>query len=125
MESVMKLIVPILGLAVVLILVINCSNGDSSKDSQPANRASGNQPDKNMRILFQWPGDDFATRQELETRDNIGRIISEKQIGKVIRSGTGMGWMDIVIEVEEKDSARRAIQKIIKEISPESKFTVR
>ncbi len=120
----MKLIVPIVGIAAIFILVINCSNGDSSQDSQPADIVSGNQPDKNLRILFRWPGDDFATKPELEARDKIGQLISERQIGKLIRSGTGMGWMDIVIEVEEKAGAKREIKKIIGEISPESKFTI-
>ena len=124
MESAMKWIVPILGIAVMFFPVINCSNDDASQDSQPSDSVSGPPPDKNLRILFRWPGDDFATKQELETRDKIGRIISERQIGKVIRSGTGMGWMDIVVEVEEKESARSAIQKIISEISPESNFSI-
>ena len=125
MESTMKLTTPVAAITALIIFVMSCSNGDPSQDSQSESTTVGNHADKILRIHFRWPGDDFATKQELETRDTIGRILSEKQIGKVIRSGTGMGWMDIVVEVEEKDSARIAIQKIIKEISPESQFTVR
>lgn len=124
MKLTMKLIFLIVGIAVIFLLVINCSNSDPSQRPQSSDIASGNQPDKNLRILFRWSGDDFATKQQLETRDKIERLISDRQIGKVIQSGTGIGWMDIVIEVEEKDTARKKIENIIKEISPDAKFTI-
>lgn len=120
----MKLIFRILRMTIILLLVIHCSNSDPSQEPPSAAIASGNQPDKNLRILFRWPGDDSATKQQLEARDKIERLISDRQIGNVIQSGTGMGWMDIVIEVEKKDNAREKIEKIIKEISPDAKFTI-
>jgi hypothetical protein len=125
MEPAMKLIFPIGRLAVVFLLCINCSNNDPSAGPRAADPASGNAPDKNLRILFRWPGDDFATRPQLEIRDKIERQISERQIGKVIQTGTGMGWMDIVVEVEEKESARIKIEKIIKQIAPDAQFSIR
>lgn len=124
MELTMKLIFRILRMTIILLLVIHCSNSDPSQEPPSAAIASGNQPDKNLRILFRWPGDDSATKQQLEARDKIERLISDRQIGNVIQSGTGMGWMDIVIEVEKKDNAREKIEKIIKEISPDAKFTI-
>jgi hypothetical protein len=124
MELAMKLIFLIVRMAIILLPVINCSNSDPSQEPPSADIASGNQPDKNLRILFRWPGDDFATTQQLEARDKIERLISERQIGNVVQSGAGMGWMDIVTEVEEKGNAREKIEKIIKEISPDAKFTI-
>jgi hypothetical protein len=120
----MKSIFFIIPMAVVLLLVINCSNSDPSQAPQSPDLSSGNQPDKKLRILFRWPGDDFATKQQLEVRDKIERLISERQIGEVIQSGNGLGWMDIVIEVKEKENAREKIEKIIKQISPDARFTI-
>ena len=60
----------------------------------------------------------------VETRDKIKALISDRQIGRVIQSGSGMGWMDIVIEVGDKDDTRKKIEKIIKEVSPDAKFTI-
>jgi hypothetical protein len=124
MELAMKLIFRIVRMAIIFLLVIHCSNSDPSQNPPSAAIGSGKQPDKNLRILFRWPGDEFATKQQLEVRDKIERLISDRQIGNVIQSGTGLGWMDIVIEVEEKDTAREKIEKIIKEISPDAKFTI-
>ncbi len=120
----MNLIFLIVGTAVIFLLITSCSNSDPPQEPPSADMASGSLADKNLRILFQWPGDDFATKQELETRDHIARLISERRIGNVIQSGTGMGWMDIVVEVVEKDSARKKIEKIIEEISPDAKFSL-
>jgi hypothetical protein len=121
----MKSIFFIVRLGVIFLLVINCSNGDPSQRPPSSDSASGRQPDKNLRILFRWPGDDFATKQRLENRDKIVSLISKRQIGRVIQSGTGMGWMDIVVEVAEKENVRGNIEKIIREISPDAKFTIR
>ena len=66
---------------------------------------------------------DFASKQDLETRDKIGRLLVENRLGKVVRTGTGMGWMDLILELENNSSARAEIEKIIREISPEAKFT--
>jgi hypothetical protein len=120
----MKLIFRIVPTAAIVMLVLNCSNSDPSLSAQPDDKAPGNQTHRNLRILFQWPGDDFATKQQIETRDKIKALISEQHIGQVIQSGSGMGWMDIVIEVEDKNQARRKIEKIIKEASPDAKFTI-
>lgn len=120
----MKSIFSIIRMAVVLLLVINCSNSDPSQALSSPDLSSGNQPEKKLRILFRWPGDDFATKQQLEVRDKIERLISERRIGKVIQSGTGLGWMDIVIEVKEKETAKERVEKIIKENAPNARFTI-
>ena len=77
-----------------------------------------------LRIVFKWPGDDFASRQDLATRDKIGDLIRERGVGKVVSVATGMGWMDIHIEVEDKDSATPRLEAIIKETEPGIIFTI-
>jgi hypothetical protein len=124
MDWAMKPIFSIAPMVFIFFLAISCSNSDPSGESRSSEPAAGSRPDQNLRILFRWPGDDLATKQQLETRDRIERLISERQIGKVIQSGTGMGWMDIIVEVAEKDRARERIEKIIRQISPDSKFTI-
>lgn len=77
-----------------------------------------------LRIVFKWPGDDFASRQDLAIRDKIGDLIRERGVGKIIRAGAGMGWMDILIEVEDKDNATPKLEAIIKETEPAIIFTI-
>ena len=77
-----------------------------------------------LRIVFKLPGDDFASRQDLAIRDKIGDLIRERGVGKIMRAGTGMGWMDIFIEVENKDNATPKLEAIIKETEPAIIFTI-
>lgn len=79
---------------------------------------------KTLRIVFKWPGDDFASRQDLVIRDKIEKRIRERGVGKIIRAGTGMGWMDIFIEVKDKDIAIPELESIIKETGSERNFTI-
>jgi hypothetical protein len=55
--------------------------------------------------------------------NKIARLISERQIGIFLQADTGMDWVKIVIEVEEKDGARKEIVKIINAISPVANFS--
>jgi hypothetical protein len=45
-------------------------------------------------------------------------------VGKIIRVGTGMGWMDIALKVENKEDARVALEEIISEVAPGMKFAI-
>ena len=105
-------------LILLVALIAGCS--DSGTPDTAGLRSPGN-----LRILFTWGGDDFASQQELETRDKIGRLISQKGIGRIVRSGTGMGWMDIVVEVEDKGGARKAIEPLVRDQAPGLRVAIR
>jgi hypothetical protein len=72
-----------------------------------------------------WPGDDLASRQEIEIRDKIARTIEERGIGTVTRVGTEMGTMEIFVKVEKKEAARSEIQAIVREMAPDMKSYIR
>lgn len=103
---------------------LGCLNEQPPEDTRPALLSSHEQTYNHLRIIIKWPGDDFATKQDLETRYKIEQLILEKRVGEIFRSGTGMGWMDINVKVRDKDSARIVIEEIINEISPGSKFAI-
>jgi hypothetical protein len=104
------------------VMANNCSNDKPTEDVN-LSLISTHKDSKNIfKIIIKWPGDDFASKQDLEIRDKIEKRISEKRLGKIVQSGTGMGWMDIIVDVKDKDSARSEIEGIIREISPNSKF---
>jgi hypothetical protein len=77
-----------------------------------------------LTIVFRWPGDDMANRQQLENRDRIARRIKNEGIGRVVRAGTGMGWMELVVAVEDKQSARRKIEQIVNAQWPGARFSI-
>ncbi len=77
-----------------------------------------------LRIVFKWHGDDFASRQDLAFRDKIGELIRERGVGRIIRAGTGMGWMDILVEVKDKGIALPKLNSIVKETGSELNFAI-
>ena len=77
-----------------------------------------------LRIVIKWPGDDMASRHELALRDRIAQRIVNENIGKIVRSGTGMGWMDIVVTVEDSESNSARIEQIVKVLVPDSGYTI-
>ena len=103
--------------ATALALLWGCS------DSEPP--SSGREgPAKNLRLVIKWSGDDPASKQDLNLRDKIEQQLVAKKVGKIVRSGTGMGWMDIVLEVDEQIKAREEIKAIVKSVAPEANFEV-
>jgi hypothetical protein len=68
-------------------------------------------PESKLRLVIRSPGDDFATKQDLEIQDRIGRLLVENRLGKVVRTGSGMGSMDLIVELEDNSSAGAEIEK--------------
>ncbi len=94
---------------------------DSSTQLLPSHRP--NVPTA-LRIIIKLSGDDFASKQDLETRGKIETLIVERGMGRVVRVGTGMGWMDILIEVGDRESAKKDIDKVMAEAVPKAKYLI-
>jgi hypothetical protein len=77
-----------------------------------------------LRLVFRWPGDDFASRQELETRSKIEALIVARGVGKILRTGSGMGWMDIWIAVADPDQAQKELEAVVAAVAPETKYAI-
>lgn len=111
-------------LAFVFLLAAGCEDEKPTNEVKkpPVHDKTG--AHNTLRIVFKWPGDDFASRQDLAIRDKIGNLIRERGVGRIIRDGNGMGWMDILIEVEDKDNATPKLEAIIKETEPAMIFNI-
>jgi len=103
--------------AIILSLVWSCSDAEP-----PASVSTGQ--GGNLRLVIKWPGDDMASKQDLELRDKVEQHIVKKQIGKIVRSGTGMGWMDILVKVNDQNRARPEIEAIVNAMAPDANFTI-
>ena len=105
--------------AIILALLWSCSEGEP-----PASVSVSEGPGNNLRLIIRWPGDDLASKQDLEIRNKIEQRIVAEKVGNIVRSGTGMGWMDIVLHVKDTARARTEIESIMKAIAPDSKFAI-
>jgi hypothetical protein len=103
--------------AIILTLLGSCTDGEP-----PASVGEGQA--QNLRLVIKWPGDDLASKQNLELRDKIEQLLVKQKVGKILRSGTGMGWMDIVVEVEDVERARIETEAVVKAIAPDLKFAI-
>lgn len=107
-----------------LLIVIGCSDNGAHKETAKTSESRMVHDETTLRLVIRWPGDDFASRQDIESRDKIQKLISEKKVGRIISAGTGMGWMDIVIKVKDKQAALSSISQIMRTAAPERKFTI-
>jgi hypothetical protein len=103
----------------VLLFAFAAVSCTSDEDSQSKGQRGGM-----LRIVMRWAGDDFAAQQDLAIRAQIAQYLVDSGAGKLVRTGTGMGWMDIVIEVQNKERARREIAAIVKRIAPGFRLTI-
>ncbi len=113
----------ILSLAALLTL-FGCSDNASHKKTAKTPERRIMHDETLLRLVIRWPGDDFASRQDIEERNKIERLISERKLGKIISAGTGMGWMDIVVKVKNKQAARSSISELMRIAAPTRKFTI-
>jgi hypothetical protein len=120
-ESVMNFLALLSG--VILLLLIACSGEGPDRGTSVLPSHKTSMPTI-LRIIIKWPGDDFASKQDLEARGKIENLIVERGVGRILRDGTGAGWMDIFVEAEDRESTKKAIDKIIGEAAPKAKFFI-
>jgi hypothetical protein len=101
----------------IVLAVVGCT---SDEDRQSTGQPSSGK----LRIVMRWAGDDFAAQQDLTIRDQVVRHLVDSGAGKLVRTGTGMGWMDIVLEVQNQERARQEIAAIVNRIAPGFRSTI-
>jgi len=97
-------------ISVLVILIVFAAVRCTSDEDRQSN---GGFDSGQLRIVMRWAGDDFASQHQLAVRDEIASTIAESGRGIILRTGTGMGWMDIIVEARE-DDARTVIEAIVK-----------
>ena len=108
-------------ISVLVMLIVFAAVGCTSDEDRQSNGQLGS---GKLRIVMRWAGDDFAAQQDLAIRDQVAQHLVDSGAGKLVRTGTGMGWMDIVIEVQNKESARQEIAAIVNRIAPGFRLTI-
>ena len=108
----------------ILALIIGCNAADQPDETRQPHASSDIASDGKLRVIIRWYGDDFASKQDLALRDKLAAEIQQRHVGRVVRTGTGMGWMDIAVAVADISLARREIESIIAQIAPDVRYTI-
>ncbi len=93
-------------IACILVIITACTENKSSefnKKTEERSRA------KTIRIVFSHPGDDIGSPEYRDILDKIIDSIIENEAGVIVRSGFGMGTMDVVIRtsIEQRTADRK------------------
>lgn len=104
---------------IVVLIVFAAVRCTSDEDRQGTGRLDSGM----LRIVMRWAGDDFASQHQLAVRDEIARNIAASSRGIILRTGTGMGWMDIIVDARG-DSARTAIEAIVRKHAKGFAFSI-
>ena len=107
-----------------LLLAVSCGDEKPTDTVKKPSARDKTGAYNTLRIVFKWPGDDFGSREDLAIRDRISALIRQRGVGRIIRTGTGMGRMDIYFEVQDKDNANPELEAIIKELAPKINYSI-
>jgi LmbE family N-acetylglucosaminyl deacetylase len=102
------------------VVLVGCTGGNQTEVSKSDSAETGVE----VRLVIRWGGDDFASRQDLELRAIIERTIEARDVGRVLGSGTGMGWMDVRIKAENRTEAKKALEALMKEVAPQAAYSI-
>lgn len=81
-----------------------------SCDAKPAPK-----PLSEIHIQIKIKGDGFASPEELRERNGLEEEIEKRMIGEVVDAGSGMGVMDLAVEVADPLKAQEQILKLLAE----------
>ena len=109
--------VPVLVLAA-LVLTLSCSReiADTGGGEDAVERGG-------IAIVFDLPGDDFASPEDLDRRNAIAAAVVEQGVGEVMSTGSGMGSMRIVVRMMP-DASTATLMNIIRDIYPEARYRI-
>lgn len=78
---------------------------------------------KTFRIVFRLPGDDIGSPESRELMEKIIDTIIRSEVGGIVRSGYGMGTMDIVIRTSI-EQPREKLNRIVLSQFPEARYRI-
>jgi hypothetical protein len=105
--------------AVLLFCIVSCRQSSfDEKSAQETTFLKGN-----YRIIFSLPGDDFASAVDLQQLQIIKETIVKEGVGKPIGTGSGMGNMVLIVNINTEE-AMRTLKHIIHDNYPSAKYKI-
>jgi hypothetical protein len=80
-----------------------------------AERIRANDRRQRVRVNLKLAGDGMATPEELHVRHALEDEIERRRIGSVTDAGSGFGWADFQVAVDDTERAAEQIRALIDE----------
>jgi len=107
-------------IACILLSITACTENKSSEFNK---KIEGRMGVKTIRIVFSLPGDDIGSPEYRDILDKIMDSIIRTEAGAIIRSGFGMGTMDIVIRTSIEQPTEK-LSRIVLSQFPKAKYRI-
>ncbi len=107
-------------IACILLSITACTENKSSEFNKKIEERSGA---KTIRIVFSLPGDDIGPPEYRDILDKITDSIIRSGTGAIVRSGFGMGTMDIVVRTSIEQPTEK-LSRIVLSQFPKAKYRI-
>jgi hypothetical protein len=107
-------------IACILLSITACTENKSPEFNKKTEERSGV---KTIRIVFSLPGDDIGSPEYRNILNKIIDSIIESEAGVIVRSGFGMGTMDVVIRTSIEQPTEK-LSRIVLSQFPKAKFRI-
>jgi hypothetical protein len=103
-----------------VLLAMACSGPrDTGKDAEKAVFAAGD----TVKVVFAMPGDDIGSPETAALLEKIKASIAARDAGKIVRTGFGMGTMEVVVKLHG-NGGLPALEESIRSEYPRAKYHV-
>lgn len=72
-----------------------------------------------LEMIINLAGESLAKPDELDLKWRLSKLIEARSIGTVIGSGSGLGKMDIGVEVDEVESSKSNLRQLAEDLGVE------
>lgn len=72
-----------------------------------------------VEMIINLAGESFANAEEFRLKQELSDLIELRQIGKVVGSGSGLGQMDIGVEVVDLETGKSRLRQLAEELGVE------
>lgn len=86
--------------------------------------ARAKQTYRDVYINIALRGKGFASAAELALRDRVEDLLVERSVGDLQGGGSGLGMMDVSVQVQERDRAKRQVGEIVREVDPDLAYSL-
>jgi len=113
-------------LVFVVVAAVGCRNETRSSAADVVKQTVDEARNKaKLNVQIRLAGNDFPTRDELALRRKLESDVEHEHIGTVLDAGSGAGYMDFTVEVDETVTTIPKIRTILNRVGLLNRSTIK